>query len=93
MVRDVAISGHRNVIKTEAEKIRKYKDLTLETERMCKNKCDTSNNRGNWNHLKIIQKIPEQHSRKARNQGTTENSRNGHGGRARAHTHTGKVLM
>ena len=32
------------------------------------------NNRGNWNHLKIIQKIPQQHNRKARNQGTTEDS-------------------
>jgi hypothetical protein len=27
---DVAISGDRNVIKTEAEKILKYKDLTIE---------------------------------------------------------------
>jgi hypothetical protein len=25
---------------------------------------DTSNNRGNWNHLNIIQKIPEQHTGK-----------------------------
>jgi hypothetical protein len=25
-----------------------------------KNKSDTSNNRGNWNHLKITQTIPEQ---------------------------------
>ena len=48
----------------------------------CKNKCDTSNNRGNWNHLKIIEKIPEQHAGKARNQGTTEN---GHFGQ-RTHT-------
>ena len=24
----------------------------------CKNKHDTSNNEGNWNHFKIIQKIP-----------------------------------
>ena len=39
-----------------------------------KNKSDTSNNRGNWNHLKIIQKIPEQHTTKAQNQGTAENS-------------------
>jgi hypothetical protein len=43
-----------------------------------KNKCDTSNNRGNWNHLKIIQKIPEQHIGKARNEVTTENSHIGH---------------
>jgi hypothetical protein len=33
---------------------------------------------GNWNHLKIIQKIPEQHTGKARNQVTTENSHTGH---------------
>ena len=31
---DVAISGERNVIKKEAEKILKYKDLTTETQRM-----------------------------------------------------------
>ena len=31
---DVAISGDRNVIKKEAEKILKYKDLTTETQRM-----------------------------------------------------------
>jgi hypothetical protein len=30
MLRDVAISGDRNVIKKEAEKILKYKDLTIE---------------------------------------------------------------
>jgi hypothetical protein len=35
---------------------------------------DINNNRGNWYHLKIIQKIPEQYTGKALNQGTTENS-------------------
>jgi len=30
---DDAISGDRNVIKKEAEKILKYKDLTIETQR------------------------------------------------------------
>jgi hypothetical protein len=44
----------------------------------CKNKSDTSNNRGNRNHLKIIQKIPEQHTGKAQNQGTAANSHIGH---------------
>jgi len=34
MLRDVAISGDRNVIKKEAEKILKYKDLTIELQRM-----------------------------------------------------------
>jgi hypothetical protein len=27
---------------------------------------ETSNNRGNWNHLKIIQKVPEQRTGKSR---------------------------
>jgi hypothetical protein len=31
---DVAISGNRNVIKKEAEKILKYKDLTIEIQRI-----------------------------------------------------------
>jgi hypothetical protein len=77
---DVAISEDRNVIKKEAEKILKYKDITIEIQRMwnVKNKCDTSSNRGNCNHIKIIQKIPEQHHGKARNQGTAENSHIGH---------------
>jgi len=34
MLIDVAISGDRNVIKMEAEKILKYKDLTIEIQRM-----------------------------------------------------------
>jgi hypothetical protein len=43
-----------------------------------KNKGDASNNRGNWNHFKILQKTLEQLTRKARYQGTTENSCIGH---------------
>jgi len=34
MLIDVAISGEINVIKKEAEKILKYKDLTIEIQRM-----------------------------------------------------------
>jgi len=34
MLIDVAISGDRNVIKKEAEKILKYKDLIIEIQRM-----------------------------------------------------------
>jgi hypothetical protein len=68
MLIDVAISGDRNVIKKEAEKILKYKDLTIEIQRMwkCKNKGDTSNNWGDWDHFKTIQKTREQHTRKSR---------------------------
>ena len=36
MLLDVAISGDRNVIKKEAEKILRYKDLTIEIQRMWK---------------------------------------------------------
>ena len=49
MLRDVAISGDRNGIKKEVEKILRYeyKDLTIECTAHveCKNKGDTSNNR------------------------------------------------
>jgi hypothetical protein len=38
------------------------------------NSSDISNNRGNWNHPKIIEEISEQHTGKARYQGTKENS-------------------
>jgi hypothetical protein len=56
MLIDVAISRDRNVIKKEAEKILKYKDLTIEIQRMwkCKNKGDSSNNRRDWDHFKFI---------------------------------------
>jgi len=33
----------------------------------CKNKSDTSNNRGNSNHLRVIQKVLDQHTWKAQN--------------------------
>ena len=36
MLIDVAVSGDRNVIKKEAEKILRYKDLTIEIQRMWK---------------------------------------------------------
>ena len=61
---DVAISGDRNVIKKEVKKILRYKNITLEVLRMrnFKNRSNTSNSRCNWNHLKITQPIPEQHT-------------------------------
>ena len=55
MLIDVAISGDRNVIKKEAKKILKYKDLTIEIQRMWNvKKSDSSNNRRDWDHFKII---------------------------------------
>ena len=46
----------RNTIDKGAEKILKYKDLTIEisVHVVYKNKRDTSNNMGNWNHHKIL---------------------------------------
>ena len=52
---DVAISGDRNVIKKEAEKILKYKSYNRNTAHVeCKNKGDTSNNRGDWDYFNVI---------------------------------------
>ena len=67
MLIDVAISGDRNVIKKEAEKILKYKDLTEDIERMWNVivRVIPGNMGDNWNYLKIIHKIPQQHNGKA----------------------------
>ena len=55
MLIDVAISGDRKVIKKEAEKILKYKDLTIEIQRMWNVKTKViSNNRGDWDYFKDI---------------------------------------
>jgi len=56
MLIEVAISGDRNMIKNEAEKILKYQDLTIEIQRAwnVKNKGYTSKNRGDWDYLKVI---------------------------------------
>jgi hypothetical protein len=51
---DVAISGDRNVIKNKTEKIlqKPYNRNTMNVE--CKNKGDSSNNRRDWDHFKVI---------------------------------------
>jgi hypothetical protein len=56
MLIDVAISGERNVIKKEVEKILKYKNHAIEIRAHveCKSKGDTSNNRSDWDHFQII---------------------------------------
>jgi hypothetical protein len=52
---DVAISGNRNVIKKEAEKVLKYSPYNINTKHVeCKNKGDSSNNRRDWDHFKVI---------------------------------------
>ena len=80
MLIDVAISGDRNVIKKDTNKILKYKDLTTEIQCMwnVKNKGDTSNNGGKWDYFRVFQKIREQHTGKTQSHGTTENSHIGH---------------
>ena len=60
----------RNIIKREAEKILTRSSAHVE--------CKIHNNRDDWNHINIIQTMPEQHAVRARNQGTTENSHIGH---------------
>ena len=69
MLINVAIPGDRNMIKKEDEKIFRYKHLIIKINAHveCESKCDTGNNRGDWNHFRITQKIPEQHNRKALN--------------------------
>ena len=66
---NVTISGDRNVIKKGAEKIltceRRHNRNSAHVE--CESKSDTGNNRGDWNHIKITQIIPEKHTGKARN--------------------------
>jgi hypothetical protein len=64
----VAIPGDRNVIQKEAEMILKYKDLTIQIQRMWNVKTRVIPviiNRSDWNHFKIIQKICEHHTRKS----------------------------
>jgi tRNA(Ser,Leu) C12 N-acetylase TAN1 len=66
MLIEVAISGDINVIKKEAEKILKHKDLNRNTTHVeCKNEGDTSSNWSDRNYFKIIQKIRERHTRKS----------------------------
>ena len=68
-----------NVVKKEAEKILKYKDLIIEIQHVeCESKSDLGNNSVEWNHFIVTQTIPEQHTGKARNEGTTTNSHIGH---------------
>jgi hypothetical protein len=64
---DVAISEDRIAIKKEAEKILKHKNLTTEIQPIwnVEIESDTGNNREKWNHLRIIQTIPEQRTGKA----------------------------
>jgi hypothetical protein len=78
MLIGVAISGDRFVIKKEAEKILKHKNLTTEMQRIwnVEIESDTSNNTKKWNQLRIIQTVPEQRTGKARNQGMAHLLRN-----------------
>jgi hypothetical protein len=67
---DVAISGDRYIIKKKAEKIlkRPYNINSAQVE--CESKSDTSNSTGKQTHRKTIQTMHQQHTGKARNQGT-----------------------
>jgi hypothetical protein len=66
------------VIKKEAEKILKHKNLTTEIQRIWNVEIenDTSNRREKGNQHRIIQTVPEQRTGKARNQGIAHLLRN-----------------
>jgi hypothetical protein len=66
MLIDVVIPGDRNAIQKEAEKILKYKDLTIEIQRMWNVKTRVIPVIiGATGNFKIIQKIREHHTRKS----------------------------
>jgi len=61
------------MIKQEADKVLMCRHYNRNSTRVeCENKSDTGNKRDNWNHLSIIQTLPEQHTGKAQNQETTK---------------------
>jgi hypothetical protein len=66
MLIDVVISGDRNMMKKEGEKILKYNYLLTRNSAHveCESKSNIINNRDTRNHFKIIQTITQQHSRK-----------------------------
>jgi hypothetical protein len=70
MLIDVAIPGDRNVIKKEAVKVSKYKDLITEIQRMwnVKAKVIPVIRRATGTILQHLEsKVPQQHTGKARN--------------------------
>ena len=73
MLIDVKISRENCIQESSREYSKIQISCSINTANVeCKNKSDTSNNSGNWNNLKGIQKIPEQHTGKALNQRATE---------------------
>jgi len=79
MLIDVAISGYRNLIKNEAEKILKYKELTIEIQRMWNVKTKViplikrATGTISKSFRKYVSNIPGKQSQR-----TTENSHTGH---------------
>ena len=65
---DIAIPGDRHVIKKVAENFKIQRPHNRNSTHVeCESKSDTGNNRGDWNHFKITQTVPEQRTRKTRN--------------------------
>jgi hypothetical protein len=74
MLIDVPTSGYTNTAKTEADMNLKYKDLTIKIQWNVKTNVIPVITSATGIISKFIQKILEQRTGKARNQGTTENS-------------------
>ena len=65
MLIEVAIPGYRNVIKKEADNILKYKNLTIETQRVWNVKTKVIPViLSDWDYFKVISKTNEQHTSK-----------------------------
>jgi hypothetical protein len=80
MLIDVAISGDKNVVMREADKILKCREFVIEIKRMfnAKTKMILLIRGATQTSFKIIQKISEKYTGKARNKGNTENRHIGH---------------
>ena len=79
----MSVNRHGNFRRQECDQesspaVLKYKDCGKYSICGIKNRSCTCNNADNWNRLQMIQKISEQRTRKARNEGTAEISQTGH---------------
>jgi hypothetical protein len=96
MLINVAIWGDRNVIKKEAEKILKYKDLTIEIQRMCNVKTNVTpviigaTGTISKSFRKYLSNVPGKHEIKELQKTAILDTAHTH---THTHTHTSKSTM